>query len=166
MITESVKEIRNKTCSNDKHLQLYVDKISATFLFLPVVVNYKASCILLPRKCKNWKKKLRDVQQEREGTSLNYFKIFFNYIKQIFGPSHSIFLCLGLSQSILDYLGLSQSISVYLGLSWSFSVYLRLFWTVLDYLGLFQTILDYLGLSQTFRLSRTASNYLNLSLTI
>ena len=33
---------------------------------------------------KKTKKKLRDVQQEREGTSLNYFKVFFNYIKQFF----------------------------------------------------------------------------------
>ena len=53
-------------------------------------------------------KKLRDVLQEREGTSLKYFKIFFNWIEQIFGTSHSILLYLGLSQFILDNLGLSQ----------------------------------------------------------
>ena len=26
-----------------------------------------------------WRKKLRDVQQEHEGTSLNYFNVLFNY---------------------------------------------------------------------------------------
>ena len=51
-------------------------------------------------------KKLRDVQQEREGTSLNYFKVFFNYIEQY-------------SQSILLFLALCWFISVYLGLFWS-----------------------------------------------
>ena len=53
--------------------------------------------------------KLRDVQQEREGTSLNYFKVIFNYIKQFFC---SILFYLGLSQSILDYFGLSRCILV------------------------------------------------------
>ena len=104
-------------------------------------------------------KKLRDVLQERKGTRLNYFKEFFNYIKQF---SWSIFLYLCLSQSIFDYLGLSpcilvhlrflsisklyqtiflvyltlsQFISVYSGLSWSISVYLGLSLTILDYLG-------------------------------
>ena len=46
------------------------------------------------------KKKLRDVQQEREGTRLNYFKVFSNYIEQF-----------------------SWSISVYLSPSWFISVY-------------------------------------------
>ena len=58
--------------------------------------------------------KLRDVQQEREGTSLNYFKVFLNYIKQF---SQSILLYLDLSRSILDYLGISWSISLHLGAS-------------------------------------------------
>ena len=61
-------------------------------------------------------KKLRDVLQERESTSLNYFKEFFSYIKQF---SWSIFLNLYLSQSILDYLVLSRCILVYLRLSQS-----------------------------------------------
>ena len=73
--------------------------------------------------------KLRDVQQEREGTSLNYFNVFFNYIKQL---PRSIFLYLGLSRSILDYLGLSRCSSVHLGLSRSISVYLSLSMTISD----------------------------------
>ena len=64
-------------------------------------------------------KKLQDVQQEREGTSLNYFKVIFNYIKQF---SWSIILYLVLSQFISVYLGLSWSISVHLGASRSISV--------------------------------------------
>ena len=74
-------------------------------------------------------KKLRDVQQERESTSLNYFKVIFNYIKQF-----------------------SWSILVYLGLSWSILLHLGLFATlgsILEYLGLFRTVLDNLGLSWT-----------------
>ena len=66
-------------------------------------------------------KKLRDVQQEREGTSLNYFKVFFNYIEQF---SQSILLYLSLSQSILEYLCLSRWILVYLDISMFISVYL------------------------------------------
>ena len=45
----------------------------------------------------------RDVQQERGGTSLKYFKVSFNHIQQ-FSRSFSGYL--GLSLSILDYLGL------------------------------------------------------------
>ena len=60
--------------------------------------------------------KLRDVLQEREGTSLNYF---FNYIERY---SWSILVYLAQSWSILDYLGLSWCISVYLGLTRSNSV--------------------------------------------
>ena len=40
-------------------------------------------------------KKLRDVLQEREGTSLNYFKVFFNYIKQFSWSLLSILCYLG-----------------------------------------------------------------------
>ena len=61
-------------------------------------------------------KKLRDVLQEREGTSLNYFKIFFYYIKQF---SLSIFLYLALSPFISVYLGAPRSILVFLGLAWT-----------------------------------------------
>ena len=78
-------------------------------------------------------KKLRDVQQEREGTSLNYFEVFFNNIKQFF---RSILLYLGLSWSILDYLVLSWCILVDLGLFRSISVCLGLSRTISDYLGL------------------------------
>ena len=56
-------------------------------------------------------KKLRDVQQEREGTSLNYFKVIFNYIKQF---SWSILVYLGASWSILVYRDLFRSISDFL----------------------------------------------------
>ena len=42
-------------------------------------------------------KKLRDVLQEREGTSLNYLEVFSNYIEQF-------------SWSILVYLALSRTI--------------------------------------------------------
>ena len=79
------------------------------------------------------KKKLRDVLQEREGTSLNYFKLFPNYIEQ---NSRSILLQLGLLWTILVYLGASWSILFYLGLSWAILSFLELSWTILDYLGL------------------------------
>ena len=59
-------------------------------------------------------KKLRDVVQEREGASFNYFLTILN---NFLGLSPSILLYLGLSRSILDYLGLSQCISVYFSLS-------------------------------------------------
>ena len=65
-------------------------------------------------------KKLRDVQQEREGTSLNYFKVFFKYIEQ-----------------------LSCSISLYLPISWFITVSSSLFLTILVFIGLSQTGLDY-----------------------
>ena len=50
--------------------------------------------------------KLRDVLQEREGTSLNYL-----------GLSGTTWDYLGLSGTILDYLGLSRTIKDYLELS-------------------------------------------------
>ena len=56
--------------------------------------------IIVREKSQPELKKLRDVQQEREGTSLNYFKVVFNYIKQF-------------SWSVLLYLVLSRFISVY-----------------------------------------------------
>ena len=113
-------------------------------------------------KIVEFKKKLRDVLQERKGTSLNYFEVY--YIEQF---SRSILLYLIYSRSLLDYLGqswcisvhlsvsqfisfylsLSLSIYIYLYLSLSISVYLGLSWSILVYLGLSQTILDYLGLS-------------------
>ena len=40
------------------------------------------------------RKKLRDVLQEREGTSLNYFEVFYNYIEPFLRPSRSILLYL------------------------------------------------------------------------
>ena len=52
-------------------------------------------------------KKLRHILQEREGTSLNYFKVFSKDIEQL---SRSISVCLGLYRSILVYLGLSGTI--------------------------------------------------------
>ena len=100
----------------------------------------------LKLKEENVSKKLRDVQQEREGTSLNYFKIFFNYIKQFYW---SILLYLGLSSSIFDYFGLSWFIFVYLHLSRTISNNLRQSRTILDNLGhsrtISGTIWDYLG---------------------
>ena len=62
-------------------------------------------------------KKFRDVLQEREGASFNYFKV---YIKQF---------SLSISVSVLVFFGLSWSIlmhTVYLSASWSISVYLNL----------------------------------------
>ena len=59
---------------------------------------------------KKFSKNKRDVQQEREGTSLNYFTISNNF--------------LGLSCSISDYLGLSQSILVHLGATRCISMHL------------------------------------------
>ena len=64
-------------------------------------------------------KKLRDILQEREGTSLNYFKIFFNYIENFFW---SVSLYLALYQFVSIYFGLSWSISLHLGASWSILV--------------------------------------------
>ena len=79
-------------------------------------------------------KKLRDVLQEREGTSLNY---------KLYQTIFSVYL--GLIRSILDYLGLSRCITVYLGLSRSILVYISLSWSILDYLGILSwTISDYL----------------------
>ena len=108
--------------------------------------------------------KLRDVQQEREGTSLNYFKIILNYIEQF---SQSISLYLALSLFILFYsgpsrfyLGASLSVSVYLGQSRCISNNLRQSQTILDYLRQSRSILDYLGLyrciSVCLSLSRTS----------
>ena len=68
------------------------------------------------------KKKLRDVLQEREGTSLNYIEQF--------------------SQSILLYLALSWFISVSFGLSLSLSVHLGASQCILVYLGMSQSISD------------------------
>ena len=82
-------------------------------------------------------KKLRDVLQEREGTSLNYLEVFLTISNNFFGPSISILLYLGLSWAIWEYLGLSHTISDNLGLSA----------TIRDYLGLSGTIFDYLGQS-------------------
>ena len=58
-------------------------------------------------------KKLRDVQQEREGTSLNYFKVFFNYIEQL-PVSWFISVSFSLFLTILVYIRLSQTVSDYL----------------------------------------------------
>ena len=111
------------------------------------------------------REKLRDVLQERKGTSLNYFKVFFIYIEQFsrsifvylglsrisvyFGLSWSIFVHLGLSRTISDYLGLSWSISVHLGLSQSISDCLGPSGIIWDYSGLYGTIWHYLALSGT-----------------
>ena len=100
---------------------------------------YSATSPATPHRLQN--KKLGDVLQEREGTSLNYFKEFFNYIKQF---SRSIFLYLCLSQSILDSLGLSRCILLRLGLSWSNSVYLSLSQSIFVHLSISWSILDYL----------------------
>ena len=43
------------------------------------------------------KTKLRDIQQECKGTSLNYFKVFFYQSNNFLGLSRSIMLYLGLS---------------------------------------------------------------------
>ena len=74
-------------------------------------------------------KKLRDVLQEREGTSLNYFKVHSNYIEQF-------------SQSILLYLALSRFISVYFGLSRSLLMHLNASQCNLVYLGISHSISD------------------------
>ena len=91
-------------------------------------------------------KKLRDVLQEREGTSLNCFKVFLNYIEQF---PRSISVYLSLFWTISDYLSLSWTISVYLGPSQAILHYLGLSRTISDHLGLSGTIWDYLGLSGT-----------------
>ena len=83
-----------------------------------------------------------------EGTSLNYFKVYFNYIKQF---SWSLFLYLGflcLSWSIFDYLGLCQCISVNLCLSWSISVHLGQSRSISVYIHLYRSISVYFALSQ------------------
>ena len=100
--------------------------------------------------------KLRDVLQEREGTSLNYL----NYL----GLSWTIW------DYILCYLGPTRIISDSLGLFWSISDYLRLSVTIWCYLRLSVTVRDYMGLSLTIsdyrRLSGIISDYLVLSGTI
>ena len=120
-------------------------------------------------------KTFRDILQEQEGASFNYFKV---YIKQF---------SLSISVSVLVFFGLSWSIlmhTVYLSVSWSISVYLNL--SISDFLRLSSlslTISGYLKLSQTFSdylkldrailyfprlswLSRAISGYIWLSLTI
>ena len=82
-------------------------------------------------------KKLRDVQQESEGT------IFLVYIS--LSRSFSVYLGLfGLSWSILVHLGASRSISVYLDLSWSILVFLGLSQSIMIYFELSRNISDYL----------------------
>ena len=124
-------------------------------------MNYSYLLISLRR---GLKKNLRDVLQEREGTYLNYFKVFYNYIKQ-FSRCIPLYLCpfwailvhlasqnisvhLGLSWPISDCLHQSRPISDCLEISLAISDYLRLSWTILDYLGLSQAISDYLRLSR------------------
>ena len=46
--------------------------------------------------------KLRDVLQEREGTSLNYSKVFLTLLNNFLGLSQSILLYISSPQSILD----------------------------------------------------------------
>ena len=103
-------------------------------------------------------KKLRDVLQEREGTSWNYFKVS---ISKKF---------LGLFWTILIYLGESRSISVYIGLSWSISFYLGLSRTILDYLVLSGSISVYFGPTRSilvyFSLHQSILVYLGLSQTV
>ena len=76
------------------------------------------------------KKKLRDVLQEREGASVNYFKLCFKYIKQFYC---SISLYLALSRFILVFFGLSWSILVHISVSWSISVHLDLSRAILSF---------------------------------
>ena len=66
-----------------------------------------------------FQKKLRDVLQEREGTSLNYFNNFLTISNNFLGLSRSILLYLyfGPSWSILVHLGVSTFNSNYFGLS-------------------------------------------------
>ena len=102
-----------------------------------------------------------NLLQERKGTSLTYFKVFFNCIKQ-FSRCISVYLVLfwfisvyfGLSWSISAHLGLSRSILVYL--AQSISDFLRLSQIISDYLEISGTIWAYLGLSGT------TSDYLRL----
>ena len=129
---------------------LPMGKISQIF-FSPKVNNLPMSSLFT--------EKLRDLQQERECTCLNYFKVFSNYIEQFSRLSWFTLLYKGLSWFISVYLGLFltilvcvslfQTILVYLGLSRSILVYLGLSWKISDYLGLSQTILDYFGQSWT-----------------
>ena len=100
---------------------------------------------------------LRDVQQEREGTSFNYFKYFLTILNNFIGLPWSILVYLGLFLTILVYLGASRCISVNFGLSLSISAYLGLSWSISVYLCLSLSISVYLSLS------RTISGYLSLS---
>ena len=68
-----------------------------TLIFFYKILFYKKVSLIFTEK-------LRDVLQEREGTSLNYSKVFLNYMGQF-------------SQSISVYLALSYFILVYFGLS-------------------------------------------------
>ena len=109
-------------------------------------------------------KKLRDVQQEREG-AISYqlewkFCSILSYLRDIWG-----YLCL--SQAILVYFCLSWSISVYLDLPHAISGYLRLFLAIFGYICLSIAIPGYLSLSQDISaylwLSQAISGYLWLS---
>ena len=118
--------------------------------------------------------KLRDVLQEREGKSLNYFEVFFSLywiiflvylvLSQLiwvyFGLSWLISVHLGTYPTIWDYLWISWTISDYLIQSQTVFVMLCLSWFISDWFGLSRTILDYIG---HLGLSGTILDYLRLS---
>ena len=113
---------------------------------------------------------IQDILQEREGTSLNYFKVNSNYIEQL---SQSILFNLALFRFILVYLGSSCSILVHLALSRFISIYIGPSRSILVYFGLSQSISVYLGLCGQSRaiygclwLFWAISGYLRLSQTI
>ena len=106
------------------------------------------------------KKKI--TRQEREGTSLNHFKVCLTISNN--------FLCLSCSISVLGYLGLSRCISLALSLFWAILVYLGASQCISVHLGASRSILVYLGQSRSIsvnlRLSRSISVYIGLSGTI
>ena len=112
-------------------LQFLISYFSTNFSLVNLLRNVLS--FLTFRASWSYKK---NIQQEREGTSLNNIKVFFNYIEQF-------------SWSFSLYLALSLLISVYFGPSWSISVHLCVSGTIWDPLGLSPTISDYLKLSGT-----------------
>ena len=99
------------------------------------------------------KKKLRDVLQEREGASFNYFLTISNNLSAyrcilVYNNlSQAILSFLGISRIISDYHRPSRTISGYLKLARAILGFLRLSWAISGYLGLSQASLGYLGLS-------------------
>ena len=74
---QKVKESNKQT---DRHLNVHLDFDTNVHMNVPMNFISVDFDIYLYVDVRKEEEKLRDVLQEREGTSLNYFKEFFNYV--------------------------------------------------------------------------------------